>query len=63
VVSDPNETRDLLAAGSDEARRLAAAMRPALTAWAASADPLPTRFENSQRQETIERLRSLGYLR
>jgi len=63
VASDPGETRDLLAGGSDEARRLAGAMRRALTEWAASADPLPTRFENSQRQETIERLRSLGYLR
>ena len=36
--------------------------RGRLEDWAASAAPLESRFEPSQRQETIERLRALGYL-
>lgn len=33
-----------------------------LTAWTESAEPLPSHFDSSQKDETVERLRSLGYL-
>jgi arylsulfatase A-like enzyme len=59
---DPGEQRDLLAAGGSDAERVAKRLRAQLESWAASADPLESRFEPSQREETIERLRSLGYL-
>ena len=37
-------------------------LRRDLEAWAESADPLPSRFDPSQQEETIRRLRSLGYI-
>jgi arylsulfatase A-like enzyme len=62
VEADPAEQTDLLAAGRAEARAVADRLRPRLEAWAASARPLPSRFEPSQRAETLERLRALGYV-
>jgi arylsulfatase A-like enzyme len=62
LESDPSEQRNLLQAPSPETLEIAARLRTELTAWAESADPLPTRFEPSQRDETRERLKSLGYL-
>jgi hypothetical protein len=59
---DPLEQSDLLSDGSPEAEVVARPLRERLEAWAASANPLPSRFDPSQRQETIERLKSLGYL-
>ncbi|MBD3348660.1 MAG: sulfatase-like hydrolase/transferase [Candidatus Eisenbacteria bacterium] len=60
--SDPSETLDLLGTGEREAHSVAAGLRPVLVEWARSADPLESWFESSQKRETIERLRSLGYL-
>jgi len=62
LESDPNEQRNLLDEASAETSEIAARLRAELTAWAESADPLPTRFEPSQRDETRERLKSLGYI-
>ena len=62
LESDPSEQRDLLQGPSQETLEIAAHLRAELTAWAESADPLPTRFEESQREETRARLRSLGYI-
>jgi arylsulfatase A-like enzyme len=62
LESDPSEQRNLLQGASQETLEIAARLRAELTAWAESADPLPTRFEQSQRDETRERLKSLGYL-
>jgi arylsulfatase A-like enzyme len=59
---DPQEGNNLLPAATPEIKAQAAELRRQLEAWAQSATPLPSRFEPSQRQETIERLRSLGYL-
>jgi arylsulfatase A-like enzyme len=59
---DPLEQSDLLSDGSPEAEVVARPLRERLEAWAVSANPLPSRFDPSQRQETIERLKSLGYL-
>ncbi len=62
LESDPSEQRDLLQGPSQETLEIAARLRAELTAWAESADPLPTRFEETQREETRARLRSLGYI-
>jgi arylsulfatase A-like enzyme len=60
LAADPTETRDLLAAPSPADAVL---LREALQEWADSAAPLPSHFDSSLREETIERLRSLGYVR
>jgi arylsulfatase A-like enzyme len=62
LETDPGERTDLLATGGPEAEALAGPLREKLEAWAAGARPLPSRFEPSQREETLERLRALGYL-
>ncbi len=62
VVGDPRETTNLLEAPTDETLRLAADMRARLEAWTDSAQPLPSAFDSSQTEESIRRLRSLGYL-
>jgi arylsulfatase A-like enzyme len=62
LESDPAEQVELLATSDPEAEAAARRLREQLEAWAASARPLPSRFDPSQREETIERLRALGYL-
>jgi len=62
VPTDPAEREDLLPPLHAETGRLAEGLRERLAAWSASAAPLPSSFEPSQREETIRRLRSLGYL-
>jgi arylsulfatase A-like enzyme len=62
LESDPSEQWNLLQDASQETLEIAARLRAELTAWAESADPLPTQFDESQREETRERLRSLGYI-
>lgn len=59
---DPEEKDDLLASSDREARSVADDLSARLASWSASTRPLPTRFESSQQQETIARLKSLGYL-
>lgn len=64
---DPGERRDLLRNARGEPTRGDVAairdrLRTKLDAFAAEADPLPSRFDPSQRQETIERLKRMGYL-
>jgi arylsulfatase A-like enzyme len=62
LKSDPHEQTNLLQSPSLETLEIAARLRAELTAWAESADPLPTHFEETMKEETIERLKSLGYL-
>jgi len=62
LESDPSEQRNLLQNPSPEVLEIAARLRTELTTWAESADPLPTHFDESQREETRARLRSLGYI-
>jgi arylsulfatase A-like enzyme len=67
VVSDPSERTNLLGGVSDgalaaEYASVVAELRPRLESWAGSAVPLPSWFESSQQEETVERLKSLGYL-
>jgi len=63
VVEDPAETSDLLLNADPEIEVLSERLRLDLEAWASTADPLPSRFEPSQMEETVQRLKSLGYLR
>jgi arylsulfatase A-like enzyme len=61
LEADPLEQVNLLTGpGAGEAP--VGELREALEAWSTAVDPLPSRFEPSQREETIERLRALGYL-
>ena len=64
LSADPLERNNLLrpVAPTQEITSRANDMRDRLEAWADSADPLKSVFEPSQAQETIRRLRSLGYL-
>ncbi len=60
--ADPRERRNLLA---DPVLRPGAPendLRTALESWSAAGKPLPTEFEPNQEEETLRRLRSLGYL-
>jgi arylsulfatase A-like enzyme len=62
LEADPAEQIDLLARADPATEAAARGLRDQLEVWAASARPLPSRFDPSQREETIERLRALGYL-
>jgi len=59
---DPDEQVNLLIGGAAEDRAVADRLRPRLESWADSARPLPSRFDAGQREETLERLKALGYL-
>ena len=61
--TDPEEHNNLLRNPTAQSRAIAEELRPALEAWAISADPLPSSFARRERNETIRRLRSLGYVR
>jgi arylsulfatase A-like enzyme len=62
LAEDPLERDNLLGDRDPQARKVAAELRPLLERWAASARPLPSELEPSRQQETIERLKALGYL-
>jgi len=78
LASDTDEIVDLLSAegagraeadpaagpgpSRSELESLHLRLARALSTWTDLADPLPSRFDSSQRDETVERLRSLGYL-
>ena len=62
LQADPNEQDNLLALPRRSKAAIADELRKDFNAWAAAASPLPSRFEPSQQQETIRRLKSLGYL-
>ncbi len=62
LSADPQERNNLLRAPTPRIRELAAELRRELEAWAQSAAPLPSRFEPDYMEETIERLKSLGYI-
>lgn len=60
--ADPGERTDLLEHPTPQALAQAATLRKELEDWAASAKPLPSQFEQAQQEETIRRLKSLGYI-
>jgi len=58
---DPHEQENLLINPTRMTAARAAVLREELEAWSQSANPLPSRFESSQLEDTIRRLRALGY--
>jgi arylsulfatase A-like enzyme len=62
LPSDPAETLNILEDFPPRLLTRVGFLSEELERWSFSADPLPSHFESSQRDETIERLRSLGYL-
>lgn len=60
--ADPSEQHNLLEEPTPAAREIAESLRARLAEWDASADPLPSRFEPGRREDTLRRLRGLGYL-
>jgi len=63
LSTDPLERNNLLFLATAEALAKAKPLKMELEAWAASANPLPSRFNPEQNQETIEKLQALGYLK
>ena len=63
LESDPAETEDLRGAPTQEIEETARHLRRALEDWIGSADPLPSTFEGMEKDDTIQKLRSLGYLK
>ena len=63
LARDPREQDDLLQRPTPDHTAQAKRLRTLLDAWSESADPLPSDFDRSQRDETARRLRALGYLR
>jgi arylsulfatase A-like enzyme len=61
LARDPQETQNLLAEPSPEVRGIAEQMRGELESWAASANPLPSHFVASMKDEVLRRLQALGY--
>ncbi len=61
LVSDPLEETNLLQKPTPEIAQRAAELRELLDTWSASANPLPSRYDDRQMNETMRRLRSLGY--
>ena len=65
LSSDPWERDNLLVTGGPEFSRTAARLRRQLQAWADSANPLPQPTEPQPKEitdDTIKRLKSLGYI-
>lgn len=62
VVNDPREERDLLKSSNPSIDALATELRRRLTAWSASAAPLPTEYDTQHREDTLRRLATLGYV-
>jgi arylsulfatase A-like enzyme len=66
LETDPGERNNLLVlpesdTASAAAREIAPKLRSTLDGWSRSAHPRPSRFDPSQMQDTLQRLRGLGY--
>ncbi|HJM56364.1 MAG TPA: sulfatase [Planctomycetota bacterium] len=62
LEADPGERVNLL--GSDPSAQILATrngLRSQLMSWQEGRDPLPARFDSSQMQETLQRLKAMGY--
>lgn len=60
--TDPYEQNNLLESATAEVAARAADLRRKLDAWTVAQSPLPSRFDDRRRDETIARLKALGYL-
>jgi arylsulfatase A-like enzyme len=63
LSKDPYEQTNLLINPSPHDVEKAALLKEQLISWTDSATPLASHFEPGQREETIKRLKSLGYLK
>jgi arylsulfatase A-like enzyme len=59
---DPAETANLLGDPTPEVEETARQLRRALEHWIESADPHPSSFEGMEKDDTLRKLKSLGYL-
>lgn len=62
LSSDPGERINLLPSAAPEVQQRLAELRAALKRFDADVNPPPMRFESSQRDETVRRLKALGYI-
>lgn len=62
LAADPGEKINLLKNANAETRQRLAEMRAALKTYDAASNPLPTHFESTQRDDTVRRLKALGYI-
>jgi arylsulfatase A-like enzyme len=62
LVADPREVENLLTAPTPDEAATAERIRQKLTEWVDAADPLPSTFGGMEKSDTIEKLRSLGYI-
>ncbi len=59
---DPYERENLLLTPDAKLTRIAKDLRQLYQEWASSARPLPSHFDRTRRDDTIEKLRALGYI-
>ncbi len=62
LSADPYEQENLLRTPTPEIRSLAHGLKEKLEDWVSAAHPLPSSPEKEKRQETVEKLKALGYL-
>lgn len=62
LSSDPYEQKNLLRSPSPEILSVSLELKHKLEAWVTTADPLESFPEKARRQETIEKLKALGYM-
>ena len=62
LFRDPFECRNLMDSRESDIMAKIKAMKGKLHKWIFSARPMKSKFQDNQKKETIERLRSLGYL-
>jgi hypothetical protein len=63
LQADPGERNNLLAGGAaEEHLDRMNSFRKMVQEWHQSARPLPSQFDAAHYQETLERLKSLGYI-
>ena len=62
LEADPMEMTNLLESPTPQTQAIAADLKAKLEKWAVSGRPLPTHYDSSQRDETMTRLRALGYI-
>ena len=59
---DPYEQKNLLRTPTPEIISLAHGLKEKLEDWVSAAHPLPSSQEKEKRQETVEKLKALGYM-
>jgi arylsulfatase A-like enzyme len=62
VAEDPEELNNLLISSNPAMKRKAAVLSKLLEDWSKFANPLPSHFEEKQFEETVRKLKALGYL-